>query len=299
MKSNRFVLGVTAIMCVGVCLLASSVFKLSEEDEAAYDSYRKQSYQNLRQTTSTVVELTERNTSTYVAIPGVATGGSWNASNHNHYAIRQSNAEWSKESLGAGTVGNNGCGLCSLIAVAAELGGVNYTPSEFKAIFEKTVDVGWNYGKVKGFRYAGADTFIGEATAKAELPGTYTKVDSASGSTCSIETTERILEKIVQYCGDSNKVALVSAGGDDAGGGLFTEGGHIMCITDVFTGDDGLIYMHISDSSGTAAKNLEMTWDTMATYGFPVTDAKGDFVTELNGKHYWFSWVYVIERTDL
>lgn len=43
---RKFVLGIVAVLCIAVCLLTSSLFKITEEDEALYSAYRKQTFRN-------------------------------------------------------------------------------------------------------------------------------------------------------------------------------------------------------------------------------------------------------------
>ena len=247
-----------------------------------------------------------------VSDDGPTTPDGWNSSNHNHYAIRQGN--YSNVQLGkpSGTVSNNGCGLCSLIAATAELADVTYTPENFKSSFPNTINVGWDNGNSNGFYMAGVTQFAADATASSHIPGTYTVTETFSGTPNSDSTTQEILGMIMEHCGDENKIAIISTCGDNSGNyknsnGLFTGGGHIICVTDLVVDEDGYTYMHLSDSSGVAAWNLGKDWSSMSNLNIPIKDNNGNYIYKAMGKdandnpmlkYYWIKWIAILERTS-
>lgn len=87
---RKFVLGITAILCVSVCLLTPSLFNISEEDEALYNAYKKQTFHNNFITSTSIVELVENeqnsaseespentNESFDSSLPGISTAFGW------------------------------------------------------------------------------------------------------------------------------------------------------------------------------------------------------------------------------
>lgn len=56
---RKFVLGVIAILCLATCFLSASLFKITEEDEAMYDAYRKQTFRNNSTTATSIIQRVE------------------------------------------------------------------------------------------------------------------------------------------------------------------------------------------------------------------------------------------------
>lgn len=240
--------------------------------------------------------------------PSGGTPGSWDSSNHNHYAIKQGN--YANVPLGIDNVSNNGCGLCSLIAATAELSGVTFEPQDFINTFPSTVATGWQNGTSNNFYMSGVSAFATEATASSAVPGTYSASVKVSGNgSYSDELTKSCIDAIIANCGDENKVAIISTSGNgdwETSDGLFTGGGHIICVTDIITESDGTISMHLSDSSGVSAKLLGKEWREMANVNIPIKSADGDYITTatvsyggtIQQRHYWIKYVTILERTD-
>jgi hypothetical protein len=202
------------------------------------------------------------------------------SSNHNHYQVQQSN--YASTSLGpSGNISNNGCGLCSMTFVIAELSGTIISPPDFKSQFPSTVRAGW--GNSNGMGWDGPTTFVTELNSKGTY-GTYEMVEYSSSTVgCSV-----VMRAIEKYAGDANTAILVSSSS-----GLFTDGGHIICITDL--SDDGKSF-HVADSSTKAKNHLSVSYDTVSTYDYPLYDSSGNLATSHKGYNYHFKGYWVIRK---
>lgn len=54
---KKFVLGITALICLAICLLTPSLFKITEEDEALYNAYRHQTYRDNTMSATSIVAV--------------------------------------------------------------------------------------------------------------------------------------------------------------------------------------------------------------------------------------------------
>ena len=139
--------------------------------------------------------------------------------------------------------------------------------------------VGESYWGSDGMSWSGPGRWI-ETINTIGLYGTYEIIDESTGC-----PSQDVVDAIKKYGADEDKVVVVSAAP-----GLFTGGGHIMCVTDISTDGE---YFHIADSSPRAANNLGVEWEDMYNYDFPI-DAEGIGEYKYNFKCYW-----VIQRKDV
>lgn len=198
---------------------------------------------------------------------------------HEHVAYKQS--EFIHDINGDTSIAGAGCGWCSLTAAMAELnpamcGGI--TPVDWLGTpMNKVGQAYWGQG---GMAWSGPEAWISTIN-DIGIYGTYFIIDSGAVSSSSV------VEAIMKYAGDPSNVVVVSASK-----GLFTNGGHIMCVTDL-DGD----YFHISDSSTRSSNYLNVSWDKMSMYNFPGLH-DGKIVTGVNGYNYNFKCYWVIHREE-
>ena len=197
---------------------------------------------------------------------------------HEHVAYNQ--YDFQRDLSLSASLAGAGCGWCSLTSAMAELnptmcGGISpadWLDTEMKA-------VGESYWGSDGMSWSGPDRWINTIN-DIGLYGEYEIIDSSTGC-----PSGDVVEAIKTYAGDNDKVVIVSAAP-----GLFTGGGHIMCVTDL--SEDGL-YFHIADSSPRASKNLDLEWEDMYHYDFPIDK------DNINGYYYNFKCYWVIQRKDV
>lgn len=197
---------------------------------------------------------------------------------HEHIAYNQ--YEFQRDLSLSATLAGAGCGWCSLTSAMAELnptmcGGISpadWLDTEMKA-------VGESYWGSDGMSWSGPGRWI-KTINEIGLYGTYEIIDYKTGC-----PSDDVIEAIRNYAADEDKVVLVSAAP-----GLFTSGGHIMCVTDLTTDSKNF---HIADSSPRAANNLHLLWEEMYSYDFPI-DSDGVGEHKYNFKCYW-----VIQRKDV
>lgn len=197
---------------------------------------------------------------------------------HEHVAYRQTDFQ-RDVSLNASLAGA-GCGWCSLTSAMAELnptmcGGlspVDWLDTEMKA-------VGESYWGSDGMSWSGPYKWI-DTINGIGLYGSYEIIDEGAGVPSS-----DVKAAIAKYADDTDKVVIISAAP-----GLFTGGGHIMCVTDL---SDDRNSFHIADSSGKAAGYLGMKWEDMSAYDFPLE------VDSIDGYAYNFKCYWVIQRKDM
>lgn len=212
--------------------------------------------------------------------PGISYQSDYTVGTHEHVAYRQS--EFIHDINGDASIAGAGCGWCSLTSAMAELnpsmcGGI--TPVDWLNTEMKSI--GSSYWGSGGMYWSGPKAWV-DTINDIGVYGTYSIIDKGEGV-----SSNTVVEAIMKYAGDVNNVVIVSASH-----GLFTDGGHIMCVTDL-DGD----YFHIADSSGRAADYLNQNWSDMRSYNFPgvvngsVVDGIGDYL--YNFKCYW-----VIHRED-
>ena len=202
---------------------------------------------------------------------------------HEHVAYRQS--KFLKDINSTTTIAGAGCGWCSLTSAMAELnptmcGGltpVDWLDTEMKSVGEQY----WTGNE--GMWYGGVPKWISTMN-EIGIYGQYEIMEEGGGGTYAI------VQKIMKYAGDKDKVVLLSSSA-----GLFTSGGHIIVAVDL---SDNEGYFHIADSSGYAAAKLGESWETMSSYDFPGIDEDGNFVTSLNGYNYNFKHYWVIRRIE-
>lgn len=199
---------------------------------------------------------------------------------HEHVAYKQS--EFIHDINGNTSIADAGCGWCSLTAAMAELnpamcGGI--TPVDW--LSTPMNSVGESYWGSGGMSWAGPEAWINTIN-DIEIYGTYSVIAKGEGV-----SSKSVVEAIMMYADDPTNVVVVSASN-----GLFTNGGHIMCVTDL-DGD----YFHLSDSSGRAADYLSTSWSAMCNYNFPGI-INEEYVTQVNGYNYNFKCYWVIHRED-
>lgn len=199
---------------------------------------------------------------------------------HEHVAYKQS--EFIHDINGDTSIAGAGCGWCSLTSAMAELnpamcGGI--TPVDW--LDTPMSKVGSHYWGSGGMSWAGPAAWINTIN-DIGIYGTYKVIASGEGI-----SSKEVVKAIMEYADDPTNVVVVSASS-----GLFTTGGHIMCVTDL-DGD----YFHIADSSGLAASYLGLDWADMRQYNFPgIKD--GSYVTSLDGYSYNFKCYWVIHREE-
>ncbi len=199
---------------------------------------------------------------------------------HEHVAYKQT--DFIKDVNSDTSIAGAGCGWCSLTSAMAELnpamcGGitpVDWTETEMSIVGESY----WGQG---GMSWSGPSAWI-DTINKIGIYGKYS-IETAGGT-----DSASCVKAIMQYVGDKDTVVIISASK-----GLFTNGGHIMCVTDLVGNS-----FHIADSSTRAANNLEMDWQDMASYEFPGIDENGNIVTSINGMPYNFKCYWVIHREE-
>lgn len=199
---------------------------------------------------------------------------------HEHVAYKQS--EFIHDISGDVSIAGAGCGWCSLTSAMAELnpamcGGI--TPVDW--LSTPMNSVGSSYWGQGGMSWSGPDAWI-DAINEIEIYGRYSVIAKGEGVTSS-----DVVEAISTYAGESDNVVIVSASS-----GLFTNGGHIMCVTDL-NGD----YFHLADSSTLASNVLGVDWSEMNMYNFPYKE-EGKFVTGVGGYSYNFKCYWVIHREE-
>lgn len=212
---------------------------------------------------------------------GIAYQSDYMSGTHEHVAYKQSDF-MERISSGASLAGA-GCGWCSLTSAAAELcptmcGGI--TPVDW--LNTPMGDVGESYWGSNGMSWAGPEAWISKMN-EIGIYGNYSVYAKGEGVPC-----VDVVKAIMIYAGDADKVVVISASE-----GLFTSGGHIMCVTDL----EGN-YFHIADSSTSAGSKLDVAWEDMCNYNFPGIDEDGAYVTGLNGYPYAFKCYWVIKREE-
>lgn len=197
---------------------------------------------------------------------------------HEHVAYKQK--DFIKDINMNTSIAGAGCGWCSLTSAMAELnptmcGGlspVDWLETEMKAVGESY----WGEG---GMSWSGPYKWI-EVINNIGLYGFYEIIDEGAGVPSS-----SVKNAISKYADDNDKVVIISAAP-----GLFTGGGHIMCVTDL---SDDKQSFHIADSSTKASNYLELEWEDMKNYNFPLD------VDNINGYEYNFKCYWVIQRKDM
>lgn len=212
---------------------------------------------------------------------GIAYQSDYMSGTHEHVAYKQS--EFIDRISSGATVAGAGCGWCSLTAAAAELcpsmcGGI--TPVDW--LNTSMANVGESYWGSNGMSWSGPEAWIREMN-NIGIYGTYSVVIKGEGVPC-ID----VVKAIMSYAGDPDKVVVISASA-----GLFTTGGHIMCVTDL----EGNSF-HIADSSNLAGSKLGLNWEDVCNYNFPGIDENDSYVTGLNGNSYSFKCYWVISREE-
>lgn len=212
---------------------------------------------------------------------GISYQSDYMSGTHEHVAYKQS--EFMERISAGASLAGAGCGWCSLTAAAAELcpsmcGGI--TPVDW--LNTSMSNVGEAYWSSDGMYWGGPEAWIKEMN-NIGIYGKYSVIAKGEGVHC-ID----VVKAIMSYAGDSDKVVIISASA-----GLFTNGGHIMCVTDL-EGDS----FHIADSSNLAGSKLGMSWEDVCNYNFPGIDENGSYVTGLNGNPYSFKCYWVISRED-
>ena len=199
---------------------------------------------------------------------------------HEHVAYKQS--EFIHDINGNTSIAGAGCGWCSLTSAMAELnpamcGGI--TPVDWLSTpMEKVGSSYWGSG---GMAWAGPEAWI-DTINDIGIYGIYSVIDKGEGT-----TSADVVEAIMKYADDPTNVVVVSANP-----GLFTSGGHIMCVTDL-NGD----YFHIADSSTRASDTLGIKWENMCNYDFPGF-VNGSYQTSIDGYKYNFKCYWVIHREE-
>lgn len=199
---------------------------------------------------------------------------------HEHVAYKQS--EFIHDINGDTSIAGAGCGWCSLTSAMAELnpamcGGI--TPVDW--LDTPMNKVGSSYWGQGGMSWSGPEAWITTIN-DIGIYGSYSVIDKGEGV-----TSKSVVEAIMKYAGETDNVVIISASS-----GLFTDGGHIMCVTDL-DGD----YFHIADSSGHAANVLGEDWGSMCQYKFPGI-SNGSYVTSVSGNNYNFKCYWVIHREE-
>lgn len=212
---------------------------------------------------------------------GLSYQSDYMSGSHEHVAYRQS--EFIEKISPSASLAGAGCGWCSLTSAAAELcpamcGGI--TPSDW--LKTSMSNVGESYWGSNGMSWAGPEAWIREIN-NIGIYGKYSVITKGEGVSC-----VDVVQAIMSYAGDSDKVVVISASA-----GLFTNGGHIMCVTDI-EGNN----FHIADSSSLAAGKLGIDWEDMCNYNFPGIDDNGSYVTSLNNNPYNFKCYWVISREE-
>lgn len=199
---------------------------------------------------------------------------------HEHVAYRQS--EFIHDINGDASIAGAGCGWCSLTSAMAELnpamcGGI--TPVDW--LSTPMNKVGSSYWGEGGMFWSGPEAWINTIN-DIGIYGKYSVIDKGEGV-----PSADVVKAIMTYAGESDNVVIVSATK-----GLFTNGGHIMCVTDL----EGN-HFHIADSSGRAADYLRMSWSDMCNYNFPGLSDNG-YVTGVAGYDYNFKCFWVLHREE-
>ena len=271
---HKSIILTTAVICIASAIISSSVFRITETDEEVWQAYKQQRMLNTDYRAEVV---------TARAVSGskpVTQNGP--PSNHQHYAIRQSDPKWGSLALGKTTVSGGGCGFCSLIAALAELSGVCWTPQDFLAAFPSAYfDRNW-IGR--GMEHAAVPEFVAELNSKGKY-GHYALIASVTGP------TNECLKLVEQYAADKDKVVILSTGLDTSSC-LFTDHRHIICCTDL---SDDKKSFHISDSSGMSASKLGKSWDEMYKFDFPLYSGS-DYCTSYGGYEYIIKNAWVIQK---
>lgn len=194
---------------------------------------------------------------------------------HNHYYYKQTN--YSNVLSGRSTISSSGCGWVSMTVAMAELNSSKfggYNPASWVTIMPTNVKNLWSGGM--------------NWTAPSEWVK-YVNTHNLGGQYTCRQVGTSFEQAIKDNAGSSNKVVLVSCNP-----GLFTGGGHIICVTDLIE-ENGKTYMHISDSSGVAARHLGINYDDAKSYSFPLHDGSS-YVKSLNGYNYAFKQAWIIEK---
>lgn len=198
---------------------------------------------------------------------------------HEHVAYKQT--EFIHDINGNTSIAGAGCGWCSLTSAMAELnpamcGGI--TPVDW--LDTPMSAVGSSYWGSGGMSWGGPDAWISTIN-DIGIYGKYSVLEGGGASSIDV------VKAIMKYADDPTNVVVVSASP-----GLFTSGGHIMCVTDL-NGD----YFHIADSSTRASDYLGIKWEDMSKYDFPgIID--GVYQTSIDGYNYNFKGYWVIHREE-
>ena len=210
-------------------------------------------------------------------VGGSSGGGGGSISSHGHIAYKQSS--YSNSISSGATISGEGCGWCSLTSAMAELnpdvcGSIN--PADWLSIMDSSVKSKWGSS---GMSWSGPSAWVSRINALGTY-GTYTCTQVDHG-----ENTSAYIDLVKTVAGDSNKVVIISSSN-----GLFTSGGHIICVVD-YTDDGAGGYMHVCDSAGIAASNCGISWDEFSSFNLPAS------TTSYNGKDYHWKQAWIIERT--
>lgn len=211
---------------------------------------------------------------------GLAYQSDYVSGTHEHIAYKQS--EFIHDISGNASIAGAGCGWCSLTSAMAELnpamcGGI--TPVDW--LSTPMSSVGEAYWGSGGMYWSGPEAWI-DTINEIGIYGTYSVMDKGEGV-----SSKDVVEAIMKYAGAVDKVVVVSASA-----GLFTNGGHIMCVTDT-EGD----FFHIADSSTRAADYLNIPWSDMCNYNVPGY-VNGELATSVNGYTYNFKCYWVICKEE-
>lgn len=280
----------TTLICVTVF---GFVVMLNSED-SANDTYQRylsgRAHSDTRVSAETIISMVDNTAesdqsaspdSTTPTIPGVAPdstaqGVAGTTTDHGHIMFKQGNYH---DVISNGkTISGSGCGWCSLSAMMSNLNTEkcgSMTPVDWLGIIPDDVKSLWNSGKMD---WSAPEAWVNAINANGQY-GTYSVVSKLEGTSSSA-----CMDLIRQYAGQANTMILVSSSP-----GLFTSGGHILCIACKFE-ENGVKYFHTIDSSNRASNNLGQTWPYSNTVSMPLDS------DNLNGKPYNLKCVWVIQK---
>ena len=212
---------------------------------------------------------------------------------HNHIAWRQNDfPNLYINAKGNYSLKTGGCGFCSCVSMMAELNPTvcfNMGPEEWVNLFKAK-----SHNEVFNFWEPGSGAMPGFQTAWIKAVndiggyGTYKMVESKS--TSGTDVSAAAMEAIKEYAYKPEFIVLMSTGISSYKDCVFTDGGHIICVTDAFE-ENGEWYFHVDDSSARAAGRVKQNWDDMKNYNWKL-DANADY----NGYKYRIKGYWVIMR---
>ena len=227
-------------------------------------------------------------------------------SDHKHIQYKQGDEPWRNLKIGSstGTISNNGCGFCSFVCGMAELnpekcGGL--TPIDWYNMPKNDgSNLNWSDG-FSGNLYQSASTWVSYVNGKS-IYGKYEFSQRTFGSNVGTHAEDCFKAIELMMKGRHDTIAILSTAGTGIGGkpGLFTNGGHMVCVTDIIE-DGDKIYMHVSDSSGMAASKLGQDYSKMYAYNYLIKDSSGYKTTVKVGNNeyqYALKYVHFIRRID-